>query len=136
MFPLLLLSTVKLHSEVRGKGGWRIKGMSCLNFDGNLKGGVESSTRWHIIFIIDEDCAQIKVRTDLMDSKFPSIWCEEVCEYEKNLLIGGFYREWSHEGKKSAAILFRVLHCILIINFRMNWGLLLLLKLFSGSGEL
>ena len=36
--------------------------------------------------------------------KFPSIWIEETREHEKNLLIGGFYREWSHEGRKSSEI--------------------------------
>ena len=36
-----------------------------------------------------------------MNPKFPSIWLEEKREFEKNLLIGGFYREWSHDGIKN-----------------------------------
>ena len=51
-----------------------------------------------------EKLDSIVIRTDLMSPKFPSIWLEEKRELEKNLLICGFYREWSHEGLKSSKI--------------------------------
>ena len=51
--------------------------------------------------LISEILDTIKLRTDLMNPKFPSIWLEEKREFEKNLLIGGFYREWSHDGIKN-----------------------------------
>ena len=36
-----------------------------------------------------------------MSTDFPSIWCEISRENEKNYLLCGFYREWSHAGIKS-----------------------------------
>ena len=54
--------------------------------------------------MIDEKCVNVKVRTDLMSPEFHSTWCEIVGEKEKNFLVCGFYREWSHEGIKSNAI--------------------------------
>ena len=39
-----------------------------------------------------------------MNAEFPSIWCEIFRENEKNFLMCGFYREWSHEGIKSNSI--------------------------------
>ena len=33
-----------------------------------------------------------------MSSSFPSIWVEEEIDNGKNLIIGGFYREWSTNG--------------------------------------
>ena len=44
------------------------------------------------------------MRADLMDCEIPSIWCEINKMNEKNLLICGFYREWSHEGERSAEL--------------------------------
>ena len=43
---------------------------------------------------------EIKLRPDLMSSKFPSIWIEIEREYERNILACGFYREWSIDGQK------------------------------------
>ena len=57
-----------------------------------------------MICLINENSDKIKLRPDLMNPKFPSIWCEEVREFEKNVLICGFYREWTHEGQKTCAI--------------------------------
>ena len=37
-----------------------------------------------------------------MTSEFPSIWCEQRRANEKNVLLCGFYREWSTEGIRSA----------------------------------
>ena len=40
----------------------------------------------------------VKIRNDLMNGSFPSIWAEIENKKEKNLLICGFYREWSKNG--------------------------------------
>ena len=64
-----------------------------------LKDVTNQKTR--IVALISEKIENIKVRTDLMDASFPSIWCEEVRENESNLLMCGFYREWSHEGERT-----------------------------------
>ena len=37
-----------------------------------------------------------KLRPDLMSDKFPSIWIEVENKSEKNVLICGYYREWSN----------------------------------------
>ena len=42
-------------------------------------------------------------REDLMDESFPSIWLEVKIENEKNILIGGFYREWTKNGDNTQA---------------------------------
>ena len=43
----------------------------------------------------------IKMREDIMNSEIPTIWFEIENEFESNLIIGGFYREWSNAGNKS-----------------------------------
>jgi exonuclease III len=57
-----------------------------------------------MVCLVSENKDNIKPRSDLMNPKFPSIWCEEVREFEKNILTCGFYREWSHNGHKTCAI--------------------------------
>ena len=49
----------------------------------------------------EELSSEIKVREDLMSNEFPSIWLEVKQNTGKNLLVGGYYREWSKNGKKS-----------------------------------
>ena len=36
-----------------------------------------------------------------MTSKFPSIWIEIERKHERNILVCGFYREWSIDGQKN-----------------------------------
>ena len=36
-----------------------------------------------------------------MSEDFPSIWIELKSEGKPTVIIGGFYREWSHNGIKS-----------------------------------
>ena len=36
-----------------------------------------------------------------MSAKFPSIWLEIDQEKQKNILVCGFYREWTREGSNS-----------------------------------
>jgi hypothetical protein len=40
-------------------------------------------------------CIEMKVREDLMSTEFPSIWIEIERKNVKNILICGFYREWT-----------------------------------------
>jgi len=42
-----------------------------------------------------------KIRDDLMVTEFPSIWLEVTNSKQNNLLICGFYQEWTKDGKKS-----------------------------------
>ena len=42
-------------------------------------------------------------REDLIDESYPSIWLEVKIENEKNILIGGFYREWTKNGDNTQA---------------------------------
>ena len=95
IFFLVETDTNMIHSE----NDYKIKGYKTVF---PLKDGNNLKTR--MICLTNESNDNIKTRPDLMDPKFPSIWCEEVREHEKNLLICGFYREWSHEGLKSNAI--------------------------------
>ena len=41
------------------------------------------------------------IREDLMEGSFPSIWIEVERENERNLLVCGFYREWTRKGVNS-----------------------------------
>ena len=55
-----------------------------------------------IIGLVEEEMRNItKVRTDLMTKEFPSIWLEITRSKQKNLLICGFYREWTRNGNSS-----------------------------------
>ena len=36
-----------------------------------------------------------------MSEKFPSVWIEVIDKYKSKSLIGGFYRQWSSDGKLS-----------------------------------
>ena len=55
-----------------------------------------------IIALVHDSISQtIKIREDLMSEGFPSIWIEIKNENEKNVLIGGFYREWTRHGDSS-----------------------------------
>ena len=53
-----------------------------------------------IIVLVKEDCGvEVKLREDLMDKSFPSIWLEIQDKYKSSTMIGGFYRQWSNSGK-------------------------------------
>ena len=56
-----------------------------------------------ICFIIDSIASQSSIRMDLMSTIFPSIWIEIGEKSQSSVSIGGFYREWSHNGEKSDA---------------------------------
>ena len=55
-----------------------------------------------VMALIEEgQSKEAKVREDLMSEKFPSIWLEMKRRNEKELLICGFYREWTRNGMNS-----------------------------------
>ena len=65
-----------------------------------LKSGEDKHTR--ILGLVDETRVEyLKVRKDLMDNDFPSIWLEMKRDTKKNLLVCGFYREWTKDGDNS-----------------------------------
>ena len=61
----------------------------------------DSSDKTRLIVLTKLDKPKIKIREDLMSPSFPSIWIEEDIDNGKNLIIGGFYREWSTDGTVS-----------------------------------
>ena len=61
----------------------------------------ETSDKTRLLMLTKLDKPKIKIREDLMSADFPSIWIEEDLENVKNLIIGGFYREWSIDGTVS-----------------------------------
>ena len=62
----------------------------------------DDSDKTRIIMLTKLDKPKMKIREDLMSSNFPSIWIEEEIENGKNIIIGGFYREWSIDGTISS----------------------------------
>ena len=55
-----------------------------------------------VVYVFKEELSsKIKVREDLMSIEFPSIWLEVKQNTGKNLLVCGYYREWSKNGKKT-----------------------------------
>ena len=64
------------------------------------KKDTNSPTR--IICLVDKKLAsRTLIRHDLTSTDFPSIWLELEQTNQKNMLMGGFYREWSPGGEKS-----------------------------------
>ena len=60
----------------------------------------ESLTR--IICLIDEELQNMtKIRMDLTSVGFPSLWVEFENPTGKNVVCGGFYREWAPRGNKA-----------------------------------
>ena len=45
----------------------------------------------------DDDISEIKLKEDLMSTKFPSIWLEIKISNQVPLITCGVYREWSHK---------------------------------------
>ena len=55
-----------------------------------------------VVCLLDEKWAtHIIVRTDLTSPDFPSLWVELENDAGKNILCGGFYREWAPKGDKT-----------------------------------
>ena len=73
-------------ASIKDEKDYRISGYKTLF---PLKEDQNQKTR--LIALISEKTDNIKIRDDLMNPKFPSIWCEETRENESNLLFCGFY---------------------------------------------
>ena len=63
---------------------------------------VDSSTPTRIICLIDNKMiSSVVIRMDLTDKLFPSLWLEIDNPTGKNVICGGYYREWAPGGDKS-----------------------------------
>jgi len=82
---------------LNGKEDYKIEGYETI-----LQKTDQNMEKIRIIGLIEEEMRNItKVRTDLMTKEFPSIWFEITRSKQKNLLICGFYREWTRNGNNS-----------------------------------
>jgi hypothetical protein len=55
-----------------------------------------------VVCLIDEKMSHyVIIRSDLSSKDFPSLWIEMENACGKNILCGGFYREWAPKGVKS-----------------------------------
>ena len=55
-----------------------------------------------VVCLIDEKMSDyVIIRSDLSSKDFPSLWIEMENACGKNILCGGFYREWAPKGDKS-----------------------------------
>ncbi len=82
---------------LNGKEDYKIEGYETI-----LQKTDQNMEKIRIIGLVEEEMRNItKVRTDLMTKEFPSIWLEITRSKQKNLLICGFYREWTRNGNNS-----------------------------------
>ncbi len=82
---------------LNGKEDYKIEGYETI-----LQKTDQNMEKIRIIGLVEEEMRNItKVRTDLMTKEFPSIWLEITRSKQKNLLICGFYREWTRNGNSS-----------------------------------
>ena len=82
---------------LNGKEDYKLEGFSTV-----ITNQDSADEKIRVLGLVHEDLAtNIKVREDLMSKQFPSIWLELQRESKKNVLIGGFYREWTREGNKT-----------------------------------
>ena len=64
---------------------------------------VKENEKTRLICLVDKDLnMSIKQRKDLMDNGLQSIWIELERKNKKNLLIGGFYREWGKTAEEKS----------------------------------
>lgn len=66
---------------------------------------VKSGKKTRILCIVKESIFnRITPRFDLMQEEFPSIWLEFSGKNKKNIIIGGYYREWGNQSKGEKSI--------------------------------
>ena len=54
-----------------------------------------------ILCLVKEEIMKVtKIRSDIMNTKFPAIWLEVNEAGQKPIIIGGFYRGWTVDGIK------------------------------------
>jgi len=82
---------------LNGKEDYKIEGYETI-----LQKTDQNMEKIRIIGLVVEEMRNItKVKTDLMTKEFPSIWLEITRSKHKNLLIWGFYQEWTRNGINS-----------------------------------
>ena len=82
--------TSKQNAEMYHITGYTTSTQSCED---------ENDTVRIIALVRDAQGLDIKVRYDLMSKSFPSIWLETQDKHKAKSLIGGYYRQWSTNGK-------------------------------------
>ena len=60
-----------------------------------------------VCLVNEKMAANVTIRQDLMSTTFPSIWIEIKSVGKASAIIGGFYREWSHNGVNSVPMQIR-----------------------------
>ena len=77
--------------------GYKIKGYTT-----HIQAGENDCDMVRIIALTKENSGvEVELREDLMSDSFPSIWFEIKDKNRSKSLIGGFYRQWSSDGKLS-----------------------------------
>ena len=90
---LVETDTKMLH----GKNDYKIEGYETI-----LQKTNKSNEKIRIICLVKEETFKCtKIREDLMSSEFPTIWLEITRNNQKNLLVCGFYREWTRNGNNT-----------------------------------
>jgi len=84
-------------NAVNEESDYQIEGFKTL-----VQNKKEASDLTRIICLIDNGLADhLVIREDLSSKDFPSLWIELVNDTGRNVLCGGFYREWAPKGEKS-----------------------------------
>ena len=92
---------------LNGKEDYKIEGYETI-----LQKTDQNTEKIRIIGLVEEEMLHItKVRDDLMTKEFPSIWLEVTRRKQKNLLICGFYREWTRRKKVLIQTIKRIAGC-------------------------
>ena len=73
---------------------------SLQGYSTHFQMGDEDSSNIRIVALVKDNSGIVfKLREDLMSKSFPSIWLEAEDKYRSKSLFGGFYRQWSSNGK-------------------------------------
>jgi exonuclease III len=77
-----------------------VSGYKIAGFTTHLQNCNSDEDQVRIVALVKEDlCLNLKLREDLMNTAFPSIWLEIQDTFKSPTLIGGFYRQWSNGTK-------------------------------------
>jgi hypothetical protein len=90
-----------------GKSDYKIEGYATV-----LQKTNQSTDKIRIIGLVEEDTFKYtKIREDLMSTEFPTIWLEIIRTNYKNLLVCGFYREWTRNDDSKVGRLTLFINC-------------------------
>jgi hypothetical protein len=82
-----------------GKSDYKIEGYATV-----LQKTNQVNDKIRIIGLVEEDTFKYtKIREDLMSTEFPTIWLEIIRTNYKNLLVCGWYREWTRNDDSTEA---------------------------------